>query len=166
MTDDGRKSSRDKYPIGYKKPPKEHQFRKDHQPVRRGRTKKPKSGGTDVAALLSEPLPARIGGVVRQITAFEIGLRQMVRAALKGNLKAALEFIKRCEEYGIIEPARVPESGGVLVVPKTWIWDDWMAMFEAHGSPPWPGPRSGMPDDPPADDGEKVHNHATGRKQP
>ncbi len=163
MTSECKKTSGDNYPVGYKKPPKEHEFSKDHQPERRGRTKKRKSGATDVAAILSEPLPARIGGVVRQMTAFEIGLRQLVRSALKGDLKAALEFIKQCEEYDVIGPTCVPESGGVLVVPKTWDWDEWMAMFDQHGPPPWPGPRSGMPGDPPLPGAPKVASHATRR---
>ncbi len=161
MTSERKRTSGGTYPIGYKKPPKAHQFSKDHQPERRGRTKKRRSGAPDVAAILSEPLPARIGGVVREMTAFEIGLRQLVRSALKGDLKAALEFIKLCEEYDIIGPACDPESGYLLVVPKTWDWDEWEAMFEKHGPPPWPGPRSGLPGDPPLPGAPKVSGFGT-----
>ena len=49
------------YEIGYKKPPKEHRFSKERQPSLR-RRRSPPISQTDVAALLSEPLPVRTGG--------------------------------------------------------------------------------------------------------
>ena len=151
------------YEIGYKKPPKEHRFSKERQPSLR-RRRSPPISQTDVAALLSEPLPVRTGGVVRQMSAFEIGLRKLLKAALQErDLKAALTVLKLCEDYAIIEPAPDPLSGGVLVVPKSWDPDEWMAMFDRFGAPPWPGPRSGLPGDPPAPGGAEVNSRATRR---
>jgi hypothetical protein len=70
------------------------------------------------------------------------------RALNENNLKAILEFVRLCERYGIMAPLPPPERcGRVLVVPKTWDWDEWLQMFHEHGPPPWPGERSGLPDE-------------------
>jgi hypothetical protein len=160
---DGRKTAGG-YEVGYGKPPKEHRFTKDRQPFSRGRRKKARSGQTDVAALLNEPIPVRTGDVVREMSAFEIGLRKLVKAALQDrDLKAAFAFLKLCEDYAIIEPVPPPRSGGVLTVPRTWDCNEWMAMLERYGAPPWPGPRSGLPGDPPSADGAEVCSHAIRR---
>jgi hypothetical protein len=114
-----------------------------------GRPKAAKSGSMDIAAILDEPLKVRKAGATESMSPFEVGVRQLVKRALgKNDLKAILEFVRLCESYGIIAPIPPPEqSGGVLVVPKTWVWDEWVQMFEQHGPPPWPGERLGLPDE-------------------
>lgn len=137
------------YEVGYGKPPKHRQFKRGQSGNPNGRPKAAKSGPTDIAAILDEPLTVRKAGATESMSPFEVGVRHLVKRALSENdLKAILEFVRLCESYGLIAPVPPPErSGGVLVVPKTWDWDEWLQMFNELGPPPWPGNRSGLPDE-------------------
>ena len=146
---DQRKRPGGDYEVGYKRPPRQFHFAKDKQPLRK-KGAKTKSGAVDVVAILTEPVPVRIDGGIRKMSPFEIGLRNLVRAALQDrDLKAALEFLKICEAYGITEPGKVAESGGVLIMPGHWDSDEWLAMLAGYSPSPWPTPGSGLPGDPP-----------------
>jgi Family of unknown function (DUF5681) len=139
------------YEVGHGRPPKRTQFQKSRSGNPGGRPKAIRPNATDVAAILSEPIPVSMGSTLRDLSAFEIGLRKLVRAALKDrDLKAALALLKLCEDYAIIEPGGVPETGGVVVLPKSWDPDEWLEMLHRYGRPPWPGERDGLPGDLPA----------------
>jgi hypothetical protein len=135
------------YEVGYGKPPKRSQFKRGQSGNPTGRPKGANSGPTDIPSILGEPLTVRTAGTTQRMLPFEVGVRQLVKRALnKIDLKAILEFVRLCETYGIIPPVPPAEKGGgVLVVPKTWDWDEWIRMFNEHGPPPWPGARSGLP---------------------
>ena len=135
------------YEVGYRKPPKDRQFKRGQSGNPKGRPKEAKAGPTNVAEILGEPLTVTTAGTTQRMLPFEVGVRQLVKRALnKNGLKAILAVVRLCETYGIIAPLPLPErGGGVLVVPKVWDWDEWMRMFEEHGPPPWPGERSGLP---------------------
>jgi hypothetical protein len=136
--------------VGYGKPPKDGQFKPGQSGNPKGRPKAAKSGPTYIAAILDEPLTVRKAGATESMSPFEVGVRQLVKRALsKNDLKAVMALIRLCESYQLIAPLPPPEqSGVVLVVPKTWDWDEWVEMFEQHGPPPWPGERSGLVDEP------------------
>ena len=147
--DDGDKD--DHYEVGYGKPPKQHQFSPSQSGNLKGRPKKAKPDPIDVFAVLNESVSVKGAGVVRRMSPFEAGTRKLVsRAITSKNLDAILEFIRICEKYGIISPQPAPKFGGVLIVPKIWDWDEWRKMFNTHGPPPWPGERSGLPEDIPS----------------
>jgi hypothetical protein len=132
--------------VGYCNPPEHSRWKPGQSGNRKGRPKSTKSEPTDVAAILDEPLTVRKAGASERMSAFEVGVRQLVKRALnKNDLKAILEFVRLCESHGLIAPAQpLEQSGGVLVVP--WDWDEWRPMFEKLGPRPWPGERSGLPD--------------------
>jgi Family of unknown function (DUF5681) len=136
--------------VGYGKPPKHRQFKRGQSGNPNGRPKAAKSGLTDIAAILDEPLTVRKAGATESMSPFEVSVRQLVKRALgKNDLKAILEFVRLCERYKLIAPLPPSEGGGpVLVVPKTWDWNEWLQMFEQHGPPPWPGKRPGLVDEP------------------
>ena len=133
--------------VGYCNPPEHSRWKRGQSGNPKGRPKATKSGQTDVAEILGEPLSVRQAGTTRKMTPFEVGVRQLVKRALnKNDLKAVLEFVRLCESYGLIAPPLpLEQSGGVLVVP--WDWDEWRPMFEKLGPRPWPGERSGLPDE-------------------
>jgi hypothetical protein len=122
--------------VGYGKPPKAYQFKRGQSGNPTARPKKTKSGQTDVAAILSEPLTVTTAGTSQKMSPFEISVRQLVKRALKRDLKAILEVLRLCESYGIMPPEPPAETGGgVLTVP--WDWDNWRPMFEKLDPPPW-----------------------------
>jgi hypothetical protein len=127
--------------VGYGRPPKEHQFKKspgktsDRPPARK------KRGTMDIAAVLDQPLTVKQGGTTRKMSAFEAGLRGLVKKALNDrDLRAMLEFLRLCQKHGIIEapPAALAGGGGVLVIPKTWDYKAWSDLLDETGSAPSP----------------------------
>ena len=92
-------------------------------------------------------------GVSRRMSPFEASLHSQVkRALIERDVGAMVRIITLCERYGILEMLPEPPlRGGLLIIPKSWREEEWRAMFKKHGPPPWPGPRSGLPGDPPKD---------------
>jgi len=137
------------YKIGKGRPPEDTRWKPGQSGNPKGRPKAAKCEPTDVVAILGEPLTVKTAGTTQRMSPFEVGVRQLAKRALsKNDLKAILEFVRLCERYGIMVPLPPPERcGRVLVVPKTWDWDEWLEVFNEHGPPPWPGERSGLPDE-------------------
>lgn len=110
----------DDYKTGYGKPPKKSQFKKGQSGNPKGRPRNTKHTGTDVAAILDEPVIIRKAGVAHKISSFEASIRRLTILALNNkDLRAIRNFIKQCEKYGVIVPSPAPAAGGgVLVIPK------------------------------------------------
>lgn len=138
----------DNHEVDYKKPPKHTRFPKGRSGNLKGRPPKTRPDAVNVAGILDESIPVRRAGAARKMSAFEVCVQKLVSRALKdGDLRAALEFLRLCEKYGVLMRAPAPPvSGGVLVVPTSWDRDEWMKMFKTHGPPPWPGDHSGLPE--------------------
>jgi hypothetical protein len=133
------------YEVGKWKTPKGTRFKPGQSGNPKGRPPKKRPDAASVVAILDESIAVRQGGTARKMSAFEVSVRKLVTRALnEGEVQAALEFLRLCDKYEVITPAPEPITSGVLTVPKSWIWDEWMEMFNAHGPPPWPGKRSGL----------------------
>ena len=104
-----------------------------------------------ITKLLTEPVPVRTGGLSRRMGAFEAGLRRQVRRALVDrHISSVIWFLRLCQKYGILQPPPAPPVGsGLYIIPRSWDASEWKRMFARYGPPPWPGPRSGLPGDPP-----------------
>jgi len=104
-----------------------------------------------ITKILTEPVTVRSGGLSRRMGAFEAGLlRQVQRAVNDRHIPSAIAFLRRCERYGVLQPPPPPPiSGGLFFIPRSWDREEWKRMFDRYGPPPWPGPRSGLPGDPP-----------------
>jgi hypothetical protein len=120
--------------VGYCKPPKSTQWKPGQSGNPKGRPKTTKSGQTDVAEVLDEPLTVKQAGTARQMPPFEVGVRQLVKRALHNNdLRAILEFVKLCESYGLMAPPQpLEQSGGVLEVACNF--EEWGRMSKEF----WP----------------------------
>lgn len=136
----------DKHSVGYGKPPKEHQFRPGKSGNARGR---PRRETVDIAAMLREPIACSVNGEKVVKSAFEAGLHSTVAKALKRDMRAAARFLKECESAKLICHYETPDLQNIFHVPKDWDWDEWVAMFEEQGPPPWKGARDGLPKTPP-----------------
>jgi hypothetical protein len=115
------------YETGYGKPPKQHQFKKGTSGNLAGAPPKRKRKSIDVAAVLNEPLTVKSSGVERKMSAFEIGVRQLVERGLKQkDLNAILEFLELCESFRLLVPPQVDHGGGVITAPKGVNFYEWL----------------------------------------
>jgi hypothetical protein len=128
------------YEVGYGRPPVGTRFQKGGGGNRPGRKKRQP---TDVLAILDGPVTVEVGGKKRRKAAFEVELTNLFARAIKGDVSAARAAIRHCEAAGLIEPLPVHQNPGILRIPKHWNHDEFMAMFEKHGFPPWPEPDDG-----------------------
>jgi hypothetical protein len=108
----------DEYQVGYGKPPRHTRFKKGRSGNPSGRPRKPEPAPIDIVAVLTEPIPVKIGGASREMETFEVWLRGLAKRALTdGNLRAALEFLKVCAKHRIIAPPPASPTGGVVRLP-------------------------------------------------
>ena len=134
------------YKVGKGKPPVEHQFKKGKSGNPGGRPPKVRSGPTNVASVMDEPVTVTMGGRKRRMPSFEAYVRRLGARATK-NLSAAIAFIKLCEICKAVEVlVHEKQMSGVVLVPASWDHDDFVEMLHRHGAPPFPGDRPGLPD--------------------
>ena len=113
------------YEVGYRKPPKAHQFKKGSSGNPAGAPSKRKP--VDVAAILNEPLVVMASGVSQKMPAFEVSVRRLVERGLKQkNLNAILEFLRLCESSRLLALPPVDHGGGVIVAPKGVNFHEWL----------------------------------------
>jgi hypothetical protein len=134
------------YEIGYGKPPKDSRFKPGQSGNPKGRPKQADATASDIAGLLNEPIEVKVAGKTKTMSPFEASFRQLAKRAIKErNLRAIIEFLNDCKEYGVLEQARAPSRHGVVLMPNDWDREEWLEMLGKHGAPPWPGKRSGLP---------------------
>jgi hypothetical protein len=126
------------YEVGYKRPPKEHQFktkqsRKEHAPEKPSR----KEVELDLAGILDKPLRFKRAGKAVSMHPHEALLTSLGKRALKGEARAAKLFLKHCEAAGLLEPAAVEQTHGVFEIPKGANAGIVRVLLETEGLPPW-----------------------------
>jgi len=110
-------SMKNDYKVGYKKPPKEHQFKSKHlrDEAPGARTQRVEKG-LDVAAWIDKPLKVKRRGKSTTMHPHEASLISLGNRALKGEPRATRLFLKECEIAGLLEPAAVGQTHGVVVI--------------------------------------------------
>jgi hypothetical protein len=81
--------------IGYRRPPREHQFKRGQSGNPKGRPKGAKSEATIVYELLHRKIHIREGGRTRKITVLEAILLRFTEDSLKGNVRSAAFLLNR-----------------------------------------------------------------------
>jgi len=128
--------------VGFKRPPKAGRFKPGQSGNPRGSRK---HNDWDVAAILDEEVEVRIGARMVAMSGFEFTARGLIRRALQDkNLSATIDFLRMCEKYKALEPPAAIRRSSTILIPWGWGLEEFMAMFEKHGPPPWPGPRCGL----------------------
>ncbi len=92
--------------VGYKKPPKAHQFKPGNKQGK-GRPKGAKNIATIVRQSLGMKVSAKIGGKAIKASKIEIAMHQLANQASAGDFKAIAKAIELQERYG---PQEDPEG--------------------------------------------------------
>lgn len=86
------------YEVGYRKPPREHQFRPGESGNKKGRKKGSKNIATILQELLNQKISVTKNGAIRKIPFIEGIVLRIMDDALKGNIKTAAWLIDRYKE--------------------------------------------------------------------
>lgn len=86
------------YEVGYRKPPREHQFKPGESGNKKGRKKGTKNMVTLLKELLHQKISVTKNGQIRKIPLIEAILLRIMDDALKGNIKTAAWLIDRYRE--------------------------------------------------------------------
>ena len=81
--------------VGYRQPPREHQFKPGQSRNPKGRRKGAKNEATMLQEMLYRKIPIREGGRTRKITILEAILLRFTEDSLKGNTKSATFLLNR-----------------------------------------------------------------------
>jgi hypothetical protein len=81
------------YDVGYKKPPKKHQYKPGQTGNPKGRPKGAKNTKTIVDELLSKKLEIKMDGKTKKISAREAALLAVLQKALKGDSRAFKQIL-------------------------------------------------------------------------
>lgn len=98
------KSSNDHadYEVGYKRPPRQHQFKKGQRSA--NPTGRPRgSRNADLAKVLMEPVLIKIRGRTRKVPYLEAWLQVIKDKALKGELKACQILIHLAKQLDMLK---------------------------------------------------------------
>jgi hypothetical protein len=127
---------KDNYQVGYKKPPKDYQFKPKHlQDQRAGGQRKEKT--PDVAGMIEKSVQVKRGGKTITMHPFEAEVTSLGNRALKGEPRAAKLFLKHCEAAGLLDPQSSEQTHGVFLVPKDVNPGIVRVLLETYGLPPW-----------------------------
>jgi hypothetical protein len=123
------------YPIGYKKPPQEYQFKPGNSGGRKKADRK--RALPEFANQLDQPLRAQRGGRTIALHPFEAGLLSLSNEALKGKPRAIKEAIKIFEKAGLLDAPVGRQTHGVLTIPTGFTWSAFRILLSILGYPPW-----------------------------
>jgi hypothetical protein len=122
--------------VGYKRPPKSGQFKNGESGNPGGRRKKNGPIKVDLDGIFSEVFPVKIAGQIRELSAKEVELRQILKKAVdKKDFKSIAYLLDLFEKHGCIAETD-KRTGGVLTLPTNSM-PLRMAMLiaERHGFP-------------------------------
>ena len=112
------------YEVGYKKPPKDTQFKKGQSGNRRGRPRGAKNLATFLDEVLDEKVTVNENGLLRKVTKAEAMLKQLVNHGVQGDDKATQAVVRIMEMFyrtkklrSTLETRTAPGPGCVVVLP-------------------------------------------------
>jgi len=127
---------KDDYKVGYKKPPRDHQFKPNHirsEPQKNRRREK----ALDLAGIFEKRLYVKRAGKTIAVHPYEAELTSLGKRALRGEPRATKLFLKQCDAAGLLDPAPAEQTHGVFVIPKGANSGIVRVLLETYGLPPW-----------------------------
>lgn len=107
------------YRVGYRRPPKEHQFKAGKSGNPKGRRKGAKNVATILREIFYRSIEVRDKGTVRKIAYIEALLRKFADAALmKGDHKAAALLLQKFAPVEAAEMARSARDAAFAKIPR------------------------------------------------
>lgn len=125
MSKDDDESKNRPYAVGYKKPPKQHQFKpKGGDPAdaskrkRRRNCKACDKEQVDLAYLFAQPVVVTKGGRVEKMDVDEVSLRKQLERAIKDRYLPAIKAVlDEAIAWDLLKKPAPAPGGGVLLVP-------------------------------------------------
>jgi hypothetical protein len=123
--------------VGYRKPPKQAQFRKGVSGNPRGRPKRTGAIPLSLEGAMEEVVTVRQNGEARKLPRKEVQLRRMLKQVVeKQNLKAIAYLMGQFEKHGVLA-ADAPVTNFVIVIPYTVPFKLGCMVLDRYGPPPW-----------------------------
>lgn len=108
-------------------------------------TKRKGKGPIDVRGILEKKVRVKRGDTVSSMDPFDAELEGLVAKAVGGSVKHCGRFVRYCIKHGVIaKPEPYDDDYVDTIIPDDWDDDEYSAMFDRFGPPPWPGPRDGL----------------------
>jgi hypothetical protein len=130
-------SVKDKYEVGYGKPPKATRFGNRPQPNRSAKSGYMKGAGLDVAATINNPMKVSRAGATVRVHPHEAMLLGLAKRGLDGSVRALKELFLECKKADLLKVPALPQTSGVILVPKGVPGGVAARLVRMAGPPPW-----------------------------
>jgi Family of unknown function (DUF5681) len=102
--------------VGYKRPPKKHQFKRGQSGNPRGRPKNARSSNRILKKFIQEEIIIVANGERRRMTRYEYLINTIYVGAVKGNAKSSALLMHMIKEQGLIEKEFASDEMRIIVV--------------------------------------------------
>lgn len=110
MSDEEKKKKPRNYDVGYGKPPKRTQFKKNESGNINGRPKGSNGRKKRIRRMLDAPVPVKIGEEVKHISTFELSLERLSEGVRKGDKTAIARVVSLAREIDKDDEAKAANS--------------------------------------------------------
>jgi hypothetical protein len=129
---------KDKYEVGYGKPPKATRFGNRPQPNRSSKSGPAREAAPIVVAATTNGLmTVRHNGAVVRMHPHEAMMHGLVKSGLRGNVSAIKTVLLECKKAGLLDAPPAPQTSGVIFAPKGVPIELACRLIRIAGPPPW-----------------------------